>query len=62
MKNANRLLGFIALVAIIGFSFFGCDLSSDDTDTNTGPTIDKIEQELLSVSAISNSPFKIFLR
>ena len=35
MKNTNRLLGIIALIAIIGFSFFGCDLASEEDEKNT---------------------------
>jgi len=36
MKNARKLIGIIALVAVIGFSMIGCDVNNDDDNNNGG--------------------------
>lgn len=36
MKKTAKLIGIIALVAVIGFSMMGCDFLNEDDDGNSG--------------------------
>jgi hypothetical protein len=55
-KNIWKLLGIIALVAVIGFGLAGCVFGSPDTDTDTdNNTPSGDDQELSGTIFISNS-------